>query len=172
MPMTREQKEAAVQDLAQRFETNETIVVAHYDGITVEELKAFRTELRAEGASFKVAKNSLVKRAIKGTKFEEAVSLFSGPTGIVASEDVVAAAKVAQKFAKENDNFKILGGAMGAEILDLKGVQELAKMPSLDDLRGKLVGLLVAPATKVARVLQAPAQNMVGVTKAYGQTEG
>ncbi len=169
MAMNRKQKEAEVKVLEQRFADNETIVVAHYDGITVEQLKVFRAQLRAEGATFKVAKNSLVKRAIKGSKFEGAVDLFSGPTGIVASEDVVAAAKVAQKFAKENENFKILGGAMGSQILDVQGVEALAKMPSLDELRGKLVGLLQAPASKIARIMQAPAQNMVGVTKAYGE---
>lgn len=169
MGMSRAQKEAEVQELNARFEQDETIVVTHYSGLTVAEISDLRAKLRAEGASFKVTKNSLAKRAIKGTKFEGAADLFAGPTGVASSQDVIAAAKVVQEFAKKNDKLVIIGGAMGAQVLDASGVKALASMPSLDELRGRLVGLLVAPATKIARVLQTPAQLMVGVTKAQGE---
>ena len=162
-------KKKQVQVLNDRFERDETIVVTHYSGLSVPEMEDLRAKLRAEGASFKVTKNSLAVRALKGTKFEGIEDLFTGPTGVASSEDAVAAAKVVQSYAKENEKLVILGGAMGAKLLDPAGVKALAAMPSLDELRGKLVGLLAAPATQVARVLQAPAQQMVGVTKAYGE---
>ena len=137
--------------------------------MSVAEITDLRAQLRAEGASLKVTKNTLAKIAIKGTKFEETTDLFSGPTAVASSQDPVAAAKAVHKYAKDNDKLIIIGGAMGSQVLDVAGVKALAAMPSLDELRGKLVGLLVAPATKIARVLQAPAQQMVGVTKAYGE---
>lgn len=171
MGMSRTQKQEEIEKLNARFQQDETVVVTHYSGLTVSELSEFRAQLRAEGATFKVTKNALAKLAIKGTKFEGISGLFSGPTGIATSEDAVAAAKVAQKFAKDNDKLVIIGGAMGEQVLDVEGVKALASMPSLDELRGKLVGLLQAPATKVARVLQVPAQQMVGVTKAYSEKE-
>ena len=169
MGMSRKQKEAEVQELNERFTNDETVVVTHYSGLTVAEMSDLRAQLRAEGASFKVTKNALAKRAIEGTKFEAIADMFTGPTGVATSVDPVAAAKVVQKYAKGNDKLIIMGGAMGTKVLDVDGVKALASMPSLDEIRGKLVGLLVAPATKIARVLQTPAQLMVGVTKAYGE---
>lgn len=170
MGMSRKQKEAEVKSLNDRFTNDETIVVTHYSGLTVEEMSDLRAQLRAEGATFKVTKNSLAKRAIEGTKFEPIADMFTGPTGVASSEDPVAAAKVVQKFAKDNKKLIIMGGAMGTKVLDVDGVKALASMPSLDEIRGKLVGLIVAPATKIARVVQVPAQQLVGVTKAYGET--
>ncbi len=169
MGMSRAQKEAEVKALAERFDRDETMVVTHYSGLTVAEISDLRAQLRAEGATLKVTKNSLAKRALQGTKFEGTIDMFAGPTAVASSEDAVAAAKVVQKYAKGNDKLIVIGGAMGSQILDVEGVKALASMPSLDELRGKLVGLLVAPATKVARVLQVPAQQMVGVTKAYSE---
>ncbi len=169
MGMNRAEKQTEIEALNTRFERDETVIVTHYSGLTVSEITDLRAQLRAEGATLKVTKNSLAKIAIKGTKFEGISDLFTGPTAVASSEDVVAAAKVVQKFAKGNDKLVVLGGGMGSQVLDVEGVKALASMPSLDELRGKLVGLLVAPATKVARVLQAPAQQMIGVTKAYGE---
>ena len=168
MGMSRAQKEAEVTALNERFANDEIVVVTHYSGLTVKELETLRGDLRKEGASFKVTKNSLAKLAIKGTKFEGIVGMFTGPVGIATSADPVAAAKVAHKFAKDNDNLKILGGALGEQVLDTKGIEALAKLPSLDEVRSKLVGLLQAPATKLAGLMQAPARELVGVTKAYG----
>lgn len=169
MGMSRAQKKAEVEVLNQRFSSDELVVVAHYQGLTVTELTELRSALRAEGASFKVTKNSLAKLALKGTRFEQLEGMFSGQTGVATSQDPVAAAKVAHKFAKSNDKLVILGGALGEMILDAKGVEAIAKLPSLDEIRSKLVGLLQAPATKLAGLLQAPARDLVGVTKAYGE---
>ena len=166
--MDRTQKEELVSSLHDTFASAEMVVVAHNLGLTVSEMEDLRTQLREAGASFKVTKNRLTRLALKDTKFEGIADLFSGPTGIAYSADPVAAAKVAVKFAKNNDNFELVGGALGAEVLDLNTVKALATLPSLDELRGKLVGLLQAPATKVAGVLQAPAGQLARVCSAYG----
>lgn len=169
MGMSREEKQAEVQELNTRFANDELIVVAHYSGMTVAELTNLRGELRKNGAHFKVTKNSLAKLAIKGTKFEGTADLFKGPTGVASSQDPVVAAKIAHQIAKANKNFIIIGGALGSNVLDAAGVEALAKLPSLDEIRSKLVGLLVAAPTKLAGLLQAPARDLVGVTKAYGE---
>ncbi len=169
MGMNRTQKQTEIEALKERFSNNEIIVVTQNKGLTVKQVTQLRNELRAAGASFKVAKNTLVKIAIKGTRFEGISNYFAGPTGIAASKDP-AVAKVAQKFAKDNaEKFVIIGGAMGDKVLSAKDVDALSKLPSLDELRSKLCGLLQAPATKLAVVLQTPARNLVGVTKAYGE---
>ncbi len=169
MGMSRAGKEAEVQSLNENFSNNELVVVTHYSGLGVEALTELRTNLRSEGASFKVTKNSLAKLALKGTQFEAIEGLFSGPTGVATSQDPVAAAKVAYKFAKDNDKLVILGGALGGKVLDVAAVEALAQLPSLDALRSKLVGLLQAPAQKLASITAAPARDLVGVTKAYSE---
>lgn len=166
--MDRTQKEELVSSLHDTFASAEMVVVTHNLGLTVSEMEDLRTQLREAGASFKVTKNRLTRLALKDTKFEGIADLFSGPTGIAYSTDAVAAAKVAVKFAKGNDNFEVVGGALGEELLDLTAIKSLATLPSLDELRGKLVGLLQAPATKVAGVLQAPAAQLARVCSAYG----
>lgn len=168
MGMNRAEKEVEIKALNERFTNEELVVVTRYSGLTVHELEALRGDLRKEGASFKVTKNTLAKIAIKGTQFEGVSDLFTGPTGIATSKDAVAAAKVAYKFAKDHDKLIILGGSLGDLVLDVKGVEALAKLPSLDEVRSKLVGLLVAAPTKLVGVLQAPARDLVGVTQAYG----
>jgi large subunit ribosomal protein L10 len=165
--MSREQKENEIQALKTRLEEDETVVVVHNTGLTVKEMTELRDALREEGGRFKITKNTLVKRALPGTKFEALDELFAGPTGVASSQDPVVAAKVTHKFAKDHDALVILGGAMGTQILDKAGIEQLAKMPSLDELRGKLVGLLQAPATKVAGVVQAPAGQLARVVGAY-----
>lgn len=165
--MDRTQKEELVASLHDTFDQAEMVVVTHNLGLTVSQMEDLRTQLREAGAQFKVTKNRLTRLALKDTKFEGIVDLFNGPTGIAYSSDPVAAAKVAVKFAKGNDKFEVVGGALGAEALDVASVQALATLPSLDELRGKLVGLLQAPATKVAGVLQAPAAQLARVCSAY-----
>jgi large subunit ribosomal protein L10 len=169
MGMTREQKAVEVQNLNERFTNEESIVVTHYSGLTVAEITDLRNELRKEGASFKVTKNSLAKIAIKGTKFEGIQDMFAGPTGIATSQDPVAAAKVTQKFAKGNDKLVIIGGAFGGEVLDAKGVEALAKMPSLDEVRATIAGLIMAPANNIASVLKTPGSKIAGAVKAVGE---
>ena len=169
MGMSRAQKEAGVVDLNERFANDEIVVLAHNEGLTMPQMNELRGGARAENVRVKVAKNSLAKIAIKGTPFEELGEMFSGPTIMASSQDPVAAAKIAHKFAKDNDKFVIVGGALGSQILDLAGIEQLAKLPSLDEIRSKLVGLLVAAPTKLAGIMQAPARELVGVTKAYGE---
>ena len=124
--------------------------------------------MREAGASFKVTKNRLTRLALEGTRFEALTSLFTGPTAIAYSDDPVAAAKVCVEFAKKNEKLTIVGGAMGAQVLDKSGIEALAKLPSLDELRAKLIGTLQAPATKLAGVTQAPAAQLARVFSAYG----
>ena len=167
MAMTRARKEQEIQDLKQRLEDVETVIVTQNLGLTVAQMTELRSELRKEGASFKVSKNSLTKLAIKGTQFEGLNDFLSGPTGLATSQDPVAAAKVVQNFAKDNKKFVIVGGAMGSQVMDPAGIEQLSKLPSLDELRAKIVGVLKAPATKVAGVLQAPAGQLARVVGAY-----
>ena len=169
MAMNRAEKEAEVKELNERFSSDELVVLTHYSGLTVAQMTQFRRELVKNGASYKVTKNSLAKIALKGTKFEQISNMFTGPTGVAKSKDAVAAAKVAQTFAKTNEKLVIIGGALGDKILSAADVKALASLPSLDELRSKLVGLLQAPASKMVGLLQAPARDLVGVTKAYGE---
>ena len=152
----------------QTFQDSTLVVVTHQSGLTVAEATDLRRQMRQAGASFKVTKNRLTRLALEGTKFQALQPLMTGPTALAFSEDPVAAAKVCVEFAKQNEKLTIIGGALGEQLLDVNGVQALAKLPSLDELRGKLVGLLQAPATKVAGVLQAPAGQLARVISAYG----
>ena len=142
------------------------VVVTHYSGLTVAEMTALRGKMRAAGASFKVTKNRLTKLALAGTEFENLADLFVGPTAIASSRDPVAAAKVVVEYAKANDKLKILGGSLGSMRLDIDGVKALATLPSLDELRGRLIGMISTPATRIAGVLQAPAGQLARVLKA------
>jgi large subunit ribosomal protein L10 len=165
----RTEKEELVSTLNASFGEVSLVIVTQQTGLTVAQSQDLRRKMRAAGANFKVSKNRLTRLALKGTKFEGLDSLFSGPTGIAMSEDPIAAAKVAVEFAKDNDKLQIVGGAMDSQVLDVEGVMALAKLPSLDELRGKLIGLMQAPATKVAGVLQAPAGQMARLLNAYAQ---
>ncbi len=169
--MDRSRKEELVAELHRTFEETNLLVVTQQIGLTVQEVTSLRHQLREEGASFHVTKNRLAKIALKGTKFEPLESFFTGPTAIAVSVDPVAAAKVAVGFAKKNDKLTIVGGALGDKPLDVESVMALAKLPSLDELRGKIVGLLQAPAGKIVGVLQAPSGQLARVFGAYGSTE-
>ena len=164
--MNRSEKAELIETLQSTFNESSTIVVAHQVGMTVVESSDLRGKMREAGAGFKVTKNRIAKLALKGTRFEELEPLFTGPTAVGTSTDPVAAAKTLVDYAKGNDKVTIVGGSMDGKILDKAGVEALAKMPSLDELRGKLVGLLQAPAAKVARVTQAPAGKVARVIKA------
>ena len=169
--MDRAQKEAAVAGLNQTLGEVNLVVVTQQSGLTVYESMMLRRKVREAGAGFKVTKNRLTRLALEGTKFQALQPLMTGPTALAFSEDPVAAAKVCVEFAKQNEKLTIIGGALGEQLLDVNGVQALAKLPSLDELRGKLVGLLQAPATKVAGVLQAPAGQLARVFSAYGSQD-
>ena len=169
--MEKAKKAEVVEDLNQVFSKAGSVVVAHYSGMTVAQMSDLRQRMGAAGASFRVAKNRLAVRALKGTPIEGIAHLFKGPTGIAVSDDPVAASKVAAAYAKDNDKLVILGGSVGTTALDVGGVMQLATLPSLDELRGKIVGLLVAPATKIAGVVQAPAGQLARVIGAYSKKD-
>ena len=169
--MDRTQKAEAVQSLNGLFAEAGAVIVAHYSGMTVAQMGELRSRLRKAGASFKVAKNRLAVRALEGTNAAGISELFKGPTGIAYSADPIAAPKVLVAYAKENDKFKILGGFAVGSVLDPEGVKALAELPSLDQLRGKILGLLQAPATKIAGILQAPAGQLARVVGAYAKKE-
>ncbi len=169
--MDRARKAELVAELQETFASNNLVVITQQSGLTVEEVSELRKQMREAGAAFKVTKNRLAKIALKGTKFEELADRFTGPTAIAVSQDPVAAAKVAVEFANKNEKLQIVCGALEKEALDAVAVNALAKLPSLDELRGKLIGLIQAPATKVAGVLQAPAGQLARVFGAYGSTE-
>jgi large subunit ribosomal protein L10 len=164
-------KAEVVEDLNSVFSKAGSVVVAHYTGMTVAQMSDLRQRMGAAGASFRVAKNRLAVRALKGTPIEGISHLFKGPTGIAVSDDPVAASKVAAAYAKDNDKLVILGGSVGTTALDAAGVKALATLPSLDELRGKIVGLLVAPATKIAGIVQAPAGQLARVIGAYSKKD-
>lgn len=167
--MDRTEKEEVVASLKQTFEDSEIVVVTHYSGLTVADMTDLRGRMREAGASFKVTKNRLTRLALQGTKFEDLSDLMSGPTALAYSTDPVAAAKIAVNYSKDNEKLVILGGVFNGQSLDVDGVNALAKLPSLDELRGKLVGMIQTPATRIAGVLQAPAGQVARVIGAYGQ---
>ena len=169
--MDRAQKEQLVATLNGLFTSTNLVVVTCPIGLTVAQATDLRRQMLDAGAGYKVTKNRLTRLALKGTKFEPLSELFTGPTAIAYSEDPVAAAKVAVEFAEKNDHLSILGGAIGEQMLDAGAVLTLAKLPSLDELRSSLLGLLNAPATRIATVLQAPAAQLARVMDAYATKE-
>ncbi len=165
--MDRAAKQDAITELSEVFKTSNTVVVAHYSGLTVTQMQTLRKQMKLAGAKVKVAKNRLAKIALKDTDAASITSLLKGPTVLAFSGDPIAAPKVAVDFAKANEKFVILGGSMGKTALDLNGIKALASLPSLDELRAKIVGLLVAPATKIAQLTNAPAGKVARVIQAY-----
>ena len=165
--MDRAQKAESIETLKGVFEGAGAVVVTHYLGLTVAEMTDLRGRLRKEGATLKVVKNTLVQKALDGSVGEAGDALFTGPVAIAYAPDPVSAAKVSTQYAKENEKFTVVGGLMGQTVLDQNGIKALATLPSLDQLRAKLIGLLQAPATKVAGVLQAPAGQLARVFGAY-----
>ena len=167
--MDRTTKENLVASLKGLFEKTNLLVVAHQSGLTVAESSDLRNQMREAGASFKVIKNRLARLALVGTRFAELTPLFRGPTAIATSDDPVAAAKVAVRFAKDNDKLVIVGGALDDQVLDIDGIKALAALPSLDELRAKIVGMVSTPATRIARVLSAPGGQVARVIAAYSE---
>lgn len=167
--MDRSQKEKLVASLQQALSDTACVVITHQTGMTVEEVTDLRRQMRAAGAGFKVTKNRLARRALAGTKFERLSPMFTGPTAIAFSRDPVAAAKVAVAFANKNDKLRILGGGLNDQQLDVEGIKSLATLPSLDQLRAKLLGLLQTPATRIAAVMQAPGGQIARVLAAHAK---
>jgi large subunit ribosomal protein L10 len=169
--MDRSQKTDLVDELKQVFTETSVVVVTRNLGLTVAQSTDLRLKMRDAGAQFKVAKNRLALIALDGSRYQPIGDLLKGPTAIATSTDPVAAAKVAVDFAKTNDKFEILGGAMGDTVLDVDGIKALAALPSLDELRAKIVGLVQAPATKIARTVAEPGAQLARIFSAYAAKE-
>ena len=169
--MDRIQKQEMVAELKEAFTSSEIVIISKQSGLSVNEAQNLRRKMRAEGATLKVAKNRLVKIAIADTEKEGLSEFMTGTTAISYSSDPVAPAKVLAEFAKDNSKLEILGAVMGSKMLSAADVEALAKLPSLDQLRGKIIGLIQAPATKVAGVVQAPAAQLARVFAAFGAKE-
>jgi large subunit ribosomal protein L10 len=164
-------KEKRVANLDEEIKNSELIVVTQQLGLDADQTRALRVEMRKGGVGLKVEKNKLIKHAIKGTKFAGLERFLHGPTALAYSKDPVAAARASVDFAKKNEKFKVVGGVMGDKVLEEAEIKVLASLPSLDQLRGKIIGLLQAPATKIACVLQAPAGQLARVLSARGRQE-
>ena len=168
--MKRSEKKEFVQKLKDEIDTSSSVIVAHYSGLTVEESDQLRSEMRSSGAKFKVTKNRLTKLALEQTQFKDIADLFTGPTAIAYSDDPVAPAKVAVSFEKKLEKFKIIGGAYDGEKIDLKKINFLASLPSMDELRGKIVGLISAPAQKIASLMKEPAGQIARLVNAQSKS--
>ena len=158
--MNKEKKQSYIKEMSTQFEKSEAVIVAHYQGLTVKQLDDLRKQMRKHGIIFKVTKNRITKLAIEKTKCKDLSNLFTGPTAVALSEDAITSAKILTNFSKDHQNLKILGGIMGNDILDVAGVQNVASLPSLEEARAKIVGILQSPAQKIASILLAPAQKI------------
>lgn len=167
--MDRAEKREFVTELNGVFKAAGSVVVAHYAGLTVAQMNDLRSKMRAAGGTVKVAKNRLAKIALQGTESEGVADLFKGQTLIAYSDDPITAPKIASEFAKGTDKLVILGGAMGSTTLNVDAVKALATLPSLDELRAKIVGMIQTPATRIAQVVNAPAGGVARVIGAYAR---
>ena len=169
--MDRVQKRELVSQLHDVFSNAGIVVLTHYKGLSVAEMTDLRTKVREVGGSFKVTPNKLTKLALKDTQMEGLAEQFAGPTAIAYAPDVVAVPKVLTAYAKDNEKLEILGGAMQTELLDVAGIKTLSELPSLEELRGKIVGMLQTPASRMAQVTAAPAGQLARVFGAYGASD-
>ena len=158
--MSKEKKKVYIDDMKNQFDKSEAVIVAHYQGLTVSQLDELRAKMREHGIIFKITKNRITKLALEQTRCKELKDLFKGPTAVALSQDAITSAKILTKFSKENENLKILGGIMGSDILDVMGVQNVATLPTLDEARAKIVGILRTPAQKLASILLAPGSKI------------
>jgi len=158
--MNKEKKQKYITEMTTQLDKSEAVIVAHYQGLTVKQLDELRAKMREQGIIFKITKNRITKLALEKTKCKDLSNLFSGPTAVALSKDAITSAKILTNFSKENKSLKILGGIMGNDILDVAGVQNVATLPTLDEARAKIVGILRSPAQKIASILLAPASKI------------
>ena len=158
--MNKEQKKNYIAEIASQFENSEAVLVTQYQGLTMPQLDDLRAQMREHGIKFKITKNRITKLALEKTKCKDLSNLFTGPTAVAFSKDAIISARILSKFSKENENLKLIGGIMGKEVLDLAGVQNVANLPTLDEARAKIVGILVAPASKFVSILLARSEKM------------
>ncbi len=158
--MDKVKKQEYIEKMSSQFDKSDAIIVTHYQGLTMQQLDDLRNRMREHGIQFKITKNRITKLALQKTRCKDLSNLFTGPTAVALSEDAITSAKILTKFSKENSNLKILGGIMGTDILDVAGVQNVATLPTLDEARAKIVGILRSPAQKIASILLAPASKI------------
>ena len=158
--MNKEKKKAYISEMTSEFDKSEAVIVTHYQGLTVNQLDELRAKMREHGIIFKITKNRITKLALEKTRCKDLSDLFSGPTAVALSKDAITSAKILTNFSKENKSLKILGGIMGNDILDVAGVKNVATLPTLDEARAKIVGILRSPAQKIASILLAPASKI------------
>ena len=158
--MNKEQKKSYISEMTAQFENSESVLVTHYQGLTVKQLDSLRKQMREHGIQFKITKNRITKIALEKSRCKDLSNLFTGPTAVALSEDAISSAKILTKFSKENENLKILGGIMGKEILDVAAVAKVATLPTLDEARAKIIGILSTPAQKIVSILLAPASKI------------
>ena len=158
--MNKDQKKNYITEMTANFENSEAVLVTHYQGLTVKQLDELRKQMRDQGIQFKITKNRITKLALEKTKCKDLANLFTGPTAVALSKDAISSAKILTKFSKENSNLKILGGIMGKDVLDVAGVAKVATLPTLEEARAKIVGILRSPAQKITSILLAPASKI------------
>ena len=164
--MNKEQKKQYISDMTNQFEKSEAVIVTHYQGLTMNQLDDLRAKMREHGIKFKITNNRITKLALEKTKCKELSKYFSGPTAVALSDDAITSAKILTKFSKENEKLRILGGIMGSDILDVVGVKNVATLPSLEEARAKIVGILSSPAQKLVSILLAPGSKIANLTRA------
>ena len=158
--MNKEQKKNYIEDITKKFENSEAVMVTHYQGLTMSQLDDLRSKMREHGIQFKITKNRITKLALEKTKCKELTNLFTGPTAVAFGKDAIISARILSKFSKDNENLTLLGGFMGDEVLDKAGVQNVANLPTLDEARAKIVGILATPASKFVSILLARSEKM------------
>ena len=158
--MNKEKKQSYIKEMTAQFEKSEAVLVTHYQGLSVKQLDNLRKQMREHGIQFKITKNRITKIALEKSRCKDLSNLFTGPTAVALSEDAITSAKILTKFSKENENLKILGGIMGKEILDVAAVANVATLPTLDEARAKIIGILSSPAQKIVSILLAPASKI------------
>ena len=158
--MDRIKKQKYIENMSNQFDKSEAVIVTHYQGLTMQQLDDLRDRMREHGIQFKITKNRITKLALQKTRCKNLSDLFTGPTAVALSKDAITSAKILTKFSKENSNLKILGGIMGTDLLDVAGVQNVATLPTLDEARAKIVGILRSPAQKITSILLAPASKI------------
>jgi len=162
--MNKEKKKNYISEMESQFQNNKSVLVTHYQGLTMPQLDELRAKMREHGIIFKITKNRITKLALEKTKCKELSNLFTGATAVAFSDDAIISARILSKFAKENENLKLLGGIMGEELLDKEAVQNVANLPTLDEARAKIVGILATPASKIVSILLARSEKMSNLT--------
>ena len=162
--MNKEQKKNYISEMSTQFETSKAVMVTHYQGLTMPQLDELRAKMREKGIVFKITKNRITKLALEKTKCKDLSNLFTGPTAVAFGDDAIMSARILSKFAKENENLKLIGGIMDSEVLDQAGVQNVANLPTLDEARANIVGILATPASKFVSILLARSEKMSNLT--------